>query len=204
MTDFPNNLNPYPAVSPYVAAIPKIFRQGDSLQWVDVPFTDVNGIRYDSSGYTLKYTLAGPSAPLVLTATANGSSWQTNLTTTASAALAPGLYSWTAQAFATGVRVTLSEGEITVEPDLALAGANYDGRSVAEAALAAAESALAQFQASGGRMREYTIGGRHMVFQSDADLLKVVQYWRARVISDKTAASGGTSRLILTRFQRAR
>lgn len=189
------------AVSPYVAKIPSAFRKGDSASWSDTPFLDANGVMHDSSGYTLKYALAGPVAAVTLTAAADGSGWKTTLTTTVSATLAAGKYWWAAQLFATGERITINEGELTVEADLASAGANYDERTQAEKALADAEAALAVFQSSGGRIQAYTIGSRTMTFQKDADILAVVKYWRSRVVAEK---SRPMNRLILTRFNRAR
>ena len=207
---FPSVLNAYPATAPYIAQIPAKILQGDSATWIDRPYTDVNGTLYDAGSYTLKYTLAGPiAAPLTLTATNAGSmnssnSWATTLTASQSASLVAGLYSYAAQAFAPGVRVTLAVGDFTVLQDLVTAGGNYDPRTKAEIALADAETALATFQKSGGRLKEYTIGGRHMVNQDDASLLKIIAYWRSRVISEKTAAAGGMDRLILIRAGRAR
>lgn len=205
MTDFfPDVLNAYPVTAPYVAQIPKSLLQGDSGEWIDIPFTDANGVEYDSSGYTLKYTFAGPTTPLILTATANGLSWQTNISPTQSAGLTVGTYWWSLQLFATGVRITAASGEITINADLSLAAAGFDDRTVAEKALADAEAALSQFQASGGRVQSYTIGNRHMAFQRDTDILAIVNYWRSRVQGEKIKAKGARGRQILTRFQRAR
>lgn len=202
---FPSYLNAYPVAAPYVAAIPEQLIQGDSGQWVDVPFTDDNGNTYQPGVDTLAYTIAGPiAAPLTLTATTVGGSWQTNLSTTQSATLVPGLYWWVLQASQAGVRVTVANGELTVYADLTQVGANYDQRTVAEKGLAAAESALIQFQATGGRIKEYVIGSRHMTFQNDQDILMIVQYWRNRVVFEKMKLQGTRSRLILARFQRAR
>lgn len=207
-TFFPSQLNAYPATVPYVAQIPGRLRQGDSAQWIDIPFRDANGTSYDSGTYTLKYTINGPiQSPLVLTATASGSNWQTNLTPVQSAgllALAPfSTYWWAAQIYGANLRLTIAEGELTLEPDLALQ-ANFDGRTVAEKALAQAEAALSVFQASGGRVQHYTIGNRSMTFQRDAEVLQIVEYWRKRVRSEQSIASGGSDRFILTRFNRAR
>jgi hypothetical protein len=202
---FPSGINSYSTVSAYVAGIPGRIRQGDSAMWYDVPFGDVNGVTYDSGTYTLKYTLAGPAAaPLILTAVPNSNNWQTTLTPTQSGGLVAGLYWWQAQVFATNVRVTLAEGEFTVETDLALATEGFDARTTAEKALAAAEAALSVFQASGGRVQAYSIGNRHMAFQRDADILAVIKYWRARVIAEQSVAVGGMDRLILQGFRRAR
>lgn len=190
--------------APYVAAIPESLLQGDSGKWIDQPFTDVNGTLYDATAYTLKYTLAGPTAPLVLTATASGSCWQTVITTAASTALSAAKYFWQAQVFGTGVRITLAEGEIAICADLALAAAGYDGRTVAEKALADAYAALATFQASGGRVQAYTIGTRHMAFQRDTDILAIVNFWKGQVAAEQTKAKGARGRVIGMRFQRAR
>lgn len=207
-TFFPNSPSAYPATATYVAQIPGRIRQGDSALWVDVPFCDVNGTQYDSGTYTLKYTINGAiAAALVLTATQSGSNWQTILTPTQSAGLtssAPySTFWWTAQVFGTNVRITIAEGELKVEPDLA-SQANYDGRTIAEKALAQAEAALSVFQSSGGRIQHYTIGSRTMTFQRDADILPIVNYWRARVRAEQSTAAGGSDRFILTRFNRAR
>jgi hypothetical protein len=194
-----------PTTAPYVAQIPRVFKQGDSAVWRDPPFVDANGVAYDNASYTLKYALAGPiAAPVILTAVASGSDWQTALTTTQSAALLPGIYWWQAQVFATNVRITVDEGELTVDKDFALVGANFDNSTVAEKALAAAEAALSVFQASGGRVQSYTIGGRHMTFQRDTEILEVVTYWRKRVVTDRSTAGGARDRHIHMRFNRAR
>ncbi len=193
------------ALEPYVAHIPSRIKQGDSATWKDPPFTDASGAGYDNASYTFKYTLAGAIAtPLVLTAQASGSEWQTTLTSTQSQTLIPGVYWWQAQVFATGVRITIAEGQLTVEPDFAQVGANYDGRTQAEKALADAEAALAVFQASGGRVQSYTVAGRHMSFQKDEDILAVVTYWRKRVVTERSQAGGARDRHIHMRFSRAR
>lgn len=194
-----------PVTNPYVAGIPRTFKQGDSPTWSDALFVDANGVQYDSSSYTLKYALAGPiSSPLVLYATPNGNAWQTTLTTDQSSSLTPGLYWWQAQIFANELpfRLTIAEGELTVEPDLALAGGNYDNRTVAEKALSDAENALAMFRASGGRLQDYTIGTTHIAFQSDRELLEVIKHWRERVAEERSKSRKGRDRLIMQRFDR--
>lgn len=188
----------------YVAGIPSGFRQGDSPVWDDLPFTDDAGTGYDSGLYTLKYTLAGPiSAPLVLTAAANGKGWRTTITTVQSAALAVGKYYWQMQVSATGVRITPAQGTLLVAVDLALVGASYDARTDAEKALAAAEAALVKFQSTGGRTKRYRIGTREMEFQTDADLMNLIKQLRARVVTEKSIAGGARDRHIFMRFDNA-
>lgn len=192
-----------PIVSPYIAQIPTLFRQGDSATWTDRPLVDPNGVAYDAANYVLKYTLAGPTAPLVLTAVADGPSWVTTLTTTQSEALTAGRYAWCAQLFATDVRITIAEGELTVEADLSSVAAGFDPRSQAEIALDQARAAYANFSSSGGAVQSYRIGSREMVFHTLADIQSQVNYWQSQVTRERRR--GNSNRLSTRlRFERAR
>ena len=88
-------------------------QQGDSATWHDDPAT-INYINFDSSGYTLKYELRGPGAPLTLTAVADGIGWKTNITTVQSETLTPGTWWFAAYYSATNIRVQAGEGEIII------------------------------------------------------------------------------------------
>lgn len=160
-------------------------QQGDSSSWHDDPAT-LNNINFDSTGYTLKYELRGPGAPLTLTAAADGNGWKTSITTVQSEALTPGVWWFAAYYSATNIRVQAGEGEVIITPDLALAGANFSNLSVAETALKAAEGALATFNASGGKVKKYQIASRSMEFATVDEILKVVSYWKAKVLNEKT------------------
>lgn len=187
--------------------IPAAIQAGDSVTWLDDPWVDpATGKRYDSGSYTLTYTLAGPiAAPVNIAATASAPGWSTTLDTTTSAALVAGKYWWQAVLTATGERITVGQGELQVTVNLASQGANYDGRSVAEKALADAETALANFKASGGLVKSYSIGQRTMTFQDTAGILTVISYWKARVTAEQNAkliAQGlGNPRKLYTRFR---
>jgi len=161
-------------------------QQGDSATWLDDAGI-VNNVRYDSIGYTLKYELRGPGAPLTLNAAASGTGWSTSINTTQSEALAPGLWWFAAYYMATGVRVLAGEGEITITPDISLAGANFNNLSTAEVALKAAETALGTFNSSGGKIKRYQIGGRSMEFATVPEILQVINYWKVIVINEQTA-----------------
>ena len=187
-----------------VSRIPPQILQGDSATWTDGSFSDANGTTYNAANSTLKYTISGPSSPLVLTATASGTDWVTTITTTASAALTPGTYWWQMQAFATGVRVTADQGQLIVNPDLAAAGPNYDGRTPAQIALAQAEAAFSTFSSSGGSVKMYRIGNREMMFQDLHQIREQVDYWSAKVASEQAALDGGKSRRLHIRFDRIR
>jgi hypothetical protein len=116
----------------------------------------------------------------------------------------PGTYWWQMQSFATGVRFTAAQGELLVKPDLAAVGTNYDGRSVAEIALAQARAAYATFSASGGVMKMYRIGSREMSFQDLSQIREQVDYWSAQVASEQATADGSKSRRLHIRFDRIR
>lgn len=206
---FAGILGNYPVTIPYVSGIPRSFKQGDSSTWKDNTLVDVQGNAYDSTGYTLKYTLAGPVAPTTYTAIADGPGWQTTITAAQSTLLVAGKYWWQAQLFGTDgsgnpTRITAAEGQLTVEIDLASVPQVYDGRTIAEQALAAAETAYATFSSSGGVLKSYRIGGREMTFQNLLEVKQQVDYWRARVVNEKSAANGGRDRFLHVRFDRAR
>lgn len=180
-------------------------QQGDSATWDDDALA-LNGVTYTSASHTLKYELRGPGSPLTLTATARGSGWTTGLTPVQSAALTPGTWWWAALLSATGVRITAGQGEFIVTPDMAAAAAAFDGRTTAEAALAAAEAALASFTASNGKIKKYTIGSRSMEFATVPEILGVISYWKARVLTEQSAKSTaqglGDPRRLFVRFTR--
>lgn len=163
-------------------------QQGDSATWNDVAAT-LNNVNYVSSAYSLKYELRGPGSPLTLLSIAKGTGWNTSLTTTQSAALIPGKWWWAAFYFATGVRITAGQGELNVTADISAAAGVFDGSTIAEIALKAAEAALASFTSSNGKIKKYTIGSRSMEFATVPEILDVIAYWKARVFSEQSAKS---------------
>jgi hypothetical protein len=130
--------------------------------------------------------------------------WVTAITTLQSAALTPGTYWWQMQTFATGVRLTAAEGELLVKPDLALATVGYDGRTVAQIALAQARTAYSTFTSTGGAIKMYHINNREMMFQDLHQIREQVDYWSAQVASEQSAIDGGKSRRLHIRFDRIR
>jgi hypothetical protein len=183
--------------------------QGDSGTWSDDPITLPDGRQVDAaSGWTLKYALRGPVG-LDLTAVADGTSWKTTISTTASAALTPGTYSWSATVSNGSERMTVGSGQAEITPDLSALSSSsaYDGRTAAQKALAACETAMSTFNATGGRVKKYEIAGRTMEFQTIGDLLELHSFWKAKVMAEGTAdalANGeGNPRNLYVRFQRA-
>jgi hypothetical protein len=184
--------------------IPSEIIAGDSDSWKDGAWTDTDGTLYQSTGYTLTYALRGPSAAVDLTATPDGTGWKTSLSTATSAGMTAGLWFWAAYITASGVRITAGQGELTVTANLQTATTGYDGRTQAEKALADAETALATFRSTAGRIKKYTIGSRTAEYETAAELLQVIQYWRGQVANEQNAkliAQGlGNPRQMFVRF----
>jgi hypothetical protein len=179
-------------------------QQGDSTSWHDDAAT-IGDITYTSAAYGLRYELRGPGAPLTLNAVVDNNGWKTSITTTQSEALTAGLWWFAAYYTATGVRVLAGEGEITITPDITLAGANFNNLSPAEVALKAAESALSTFSATGGKTKKYQIGGRSMEFATIPEIMQIIGYWKAIVLNEQSAkqmANGnGNPRRLYVRFR---
>lgn len=177
-------------------------QQGDSASWDDYPFQDSTGKSYDSSVYALKYEIRGP-AQLTLNAVADGNAWKTTLSLVDSATLVPGTYYWAAYATAAGERVTAGKGTFVIEADLAVAGANYDGRSDAEKTLASINSQLLA-RANGDFVTEYAIGDRSLKKEPTAELLAMKSRFEAIVRAERQAqsiANGlGNPRRVMVRF----
>lgn len=167
--------------------IPDSFRAGDTSQWIDQPIT-INGITYGSSGYALSYIMAGPVAPITLNAIAHGAGWQTTIGLIESEQFAAGSYAWQAVLTSATERMTVASGRLVVNPNLADAIAGFDPRSMAEKALAEAEAALAQYHATGGKVKEYVIGQRSMKFADSTQILQEISYWRSEVAKERNKA----------------
>lgn len=184
--------------------IPPSIRQNDTPTWIDPSMTDVEGNTLDSTGYSLAYVIAGAlAAPITLNATANATGWKTTLDSVSSAKLSAGTFWWQAVLTAASFRLVVGTGELTVLPDLATVGAQFDGRTTAEKALAAAEAALATFQASGGQIKSYSINNRRIEYHTATELIAVRDKWKKIVLAERSAANGVKDRFIRMRFQRA-
>jgi hypothetical protein len=88
--------------------------------------------------------------------------------------------------------VTGVEGTHTVSTEIVTIAANpraatvpLDLRSAARIALEAAEAALASWSPT---TKSYTIGGRSMTFNSSAEILPIISYWKLAVQREERAA----------------
>lgn len=141
-----------------------------------------------TAGYTLTYRLVPriSGTPISLTATASGSDYRITATPATTAGWAAGEYSWSAYVTKSGERHTVDSGLVTLQVDPG-AVTSFDGRSQAQRALADAQTALANFSATGGRVKRYQIAGREMEFDAAGDILKLISYWKGEVQRENAA-----------------
>ena len=55
--------------------IPPLIEQGDTVSWFDEPFTDDQGVLYNAGGFTLTYSIAGPTAGVNAASAPQGVGW---------------------------------------------------------------------------------------------------------------------------------
>ena len=142
-----------------------------------------------ADGWTLKYRLVPrvSGTPIVLTAVPSGTNYRVQASPATTAGWTAGNYSWAAWVEKSGARYVVDEGAVEIKPDPGVIAA-YDGRSTAARALEDAMSALASFQASGGRVKRYTINGREVEYDTAGEFVALVNFWKLEVAKE-TAAS---------------
>lgn len=176
---------------------PTSITAGDSLTW-QRSLAD-----YAADVWTLKYRLINSTAKLDLTATASGTNHLITISTAVSAAIAPGLYAWSAWVEKTGERVTIGSGTLRVLPNLAVQ-AVYDARSDAAVIVDQLMAAYKSYSASNGHVAEYEIAGRRMKYRSGAEILAAINHWKAVLASEqraaRIAAGLGAGNKLLVRF----
>jgi hypothetical protein len=136
-----------------------------------------------SDGWTLKYRLtpqfAAPvQTPIDITAStdSDGESYKIEVSNTATAAWAPGKYTWSRWVEKAGARATLdTDGQLDILQDPATAAQGYDSRSHPRKVLEAIEAVMESRASSTQReLVAYTIGSRSQTFdssESKADLV---------------------------------
>jgi hypothetical protein len=141
-----------------------------------------------SAGYTLKYRLIPriSGTAITLTASASGDDYRVIVAPATTAGWIAGEYTWSAWVEKAGERHTVDSGLTELKYDPAITGA-YDGRTQAQKALEDAKTALANFQATGGRVKRYAIAGREMEFDDAGGILILVNYWQIQVTRENAA-----------------
>lgn len=170
---------------------------GDTLDFLDlVPEYPA------TAAWVLKYRLIPRTAggtPILLTAIAEGANYRVQAAPSATALWPPGEYTWARWVEKTGARQSLGDGQIQIKPDPAAVSAGYDGRSQARKALDDAKAALAAWTPT---RRSYKIGDREMVFNSTAEIIKLITYWEQQTLNEDLLAGRAepVARRIYTRI----
>ena len=177
---------------------PARFQAGNTFTWTkdlsDFPAPD----------WVLTYQLRGAQT-ISITATQSGSTTahlvEVSAATTAN--WTAGTYSVAGYVSALSSRFQIYSGSLVIEPDIATAASDYDGRTMAAKVVAALES-VALNRASREEISYVNGLGISVQKMSHQEIIAALSYWRGR-LSDEQAAEAAaqgraTGRRILTRF----
>lgn len=154
---------------------------------------------YPAPAWALTAHLRGPGQ-IDLAATADGTGHAFAAAAAATTGWVPGTYWWSIRATNGADVIEVAKGHTEVLPDLASAGAGYDGRTQNERGLDAINAVLEK-RASQDQQK-YTINNRELWRTPIADLLKLRASYQAAVRREKNAKSGRSTfgRTIHVRF----
>lgn len=169
---------------------PTAFAAGETVQWTksvaDYPSTD---------GYSLIYSIRGPSAFPNVTATPNSDgTYSITLATTDTTNLAPGTYPWTSHAYKVGppvLRFAIERGVIVVTTDM---NAAVTIVSHAAEALPIVEAALKGRLT--GDMQQYQIAGRQITKIPIQELYALRSMYRAELWKERNRKRTNPTRLV--------
>lgn len=139
------------------------------------------------SGWVLKFRLVPRTVggtPIALTAAAEGDEHRVTASASTTANWGADNYTWTSWVEKGTEVYSIDRGQIAVRANPRSTAAGYDGRSVAEKALADAKAAMAAWTPTTQR---YRIGEREMWFASKADIVGVINHWEIEVKRERRA-----------------
>lgn len=160
---------------------PVSFTAGDTVTWLK-SLSDYPA----SAGWTLKYTLAGPSV-INLTTSPEGDSHRQAIAASATATFSAGDYWWTSYVEKGAERYTIDRGKMTIKSDPANLSAGYDGRSHVKKVLDAIEAAI-ENRADGSQLDivASALAGRSMT-RNPENLVKLRQLYKAEYRREQAA-----------------
>lgn len=146
---------------------------------------------------------AGAAFNMICTWTGDAFRYQASAPTTAN--WIPDFYSWALVVNKVGLQVTIEEGTAQVTPNRTTV-ATFDNRTQAQKAVDDCKVAYASFNATGGRVKSYSIAGRAMEFESAEGISSLLSFWNTELWHEKrrnAIASGkpdpGRIHLVLNR-----
>ena len=139
-----------------------------------------------SESWTLSYKLVPRTSGSVISfsASADGDYYTVEVGSTTTAAWTAGEYSWAAYVTKTGERHTVDSGACTIKPDPATA-TTLDSRTHNQIALDAIKAVM-QSRATKDQ-QEYMIAGRKLVLTPLPELIKLLNFYEARVAGEQAA-----------------
>lgn len=172
----------------YMADIPStepaVFTAGDTLK-----FTRSLADYPASEGWALSYTLVNAATKISFSASASGDDYLVNIASATTTAWSAGAYTWVSRVTRLTEVFTVSNGTITILPNLAAVGVTaFDGRSDARIIL---DSLLAAYKAhsvaGSAHVGEYEIAGRRMKYRNAAEILQQISHWQTIVAAEERA-----------------
>lgn len=161
-----------------------------------IPKIIAAGVNFSASGYRSEFSgldwtfvllLRGPSA-ITVDAARDGVRHVWDIPAATTKDWAPGEYAYSIRATNEGDVVEVESGRLRIKPDMATAGAGFDGRTENRKALDAIDAVIANRatvdQAS------YRINNRELVRTSIADLLKLRTHFFDQVQREEAKARG--------------
>ncbi len=142
---------------------------------------------YPAPEWSVSILLRGASS-IDLTAAAEGTQHRFNASAAVTGAWTPGDYWYSLRATKGADVVEVEQGSLTIAPDIANAGAGYNGRSDAETALAAINAVLSN-RATLDQER-YRINNRELYRTPIVDLIRLRDFYLNQVRQEKAAACG--------------
>lgn len=179
---------------------PSVVTAGDTLAWTK-SLSDYSA----SAGWVLSYRLINAAGKYDITATASGADHAVTVAAATSATYTPGWYDWQAVVTKAAERYTVGSGRMQVLPNLAAQSAGYDDRSQARKILELLLTAYESAATSRAYVFEYEIAGRRMKFNSKAEWIMEINFWKAQVAAEERAANInkglGAGNKLLVRFK---
>lgn len=183
-------------VAPVLTVEPSSARAGDTWRWqrvaADFPVSEGWALTWHLSSAGNHYSQAGSGS---------GDTWTATWSSSTTASIVPGRYTWAAQAVNGSDKVTVATGSIVVGAALTAAA---DTRSHARKCLDALEAVLENRATSA--QQEMQIGDRVLKYLPHAELIRLRSVYSIEVTREEAAArvaSGGARRSpLLVRFGR--
>lgn len=151
-----------------------------------------------ADGWALSFRLVPRSSSgtaIELNTTAEGEAHRCQAGPSTTELWLPDAYTWTSWVTRSTESYTINSGQITIKPNPRTVAAGYDGRSQMRRALDDSRTALAAYNPT---QKSYKIADRERVFNSAADIIKLITYLEQQVAKED-ALSGNTSGPALSR-----